>query len=1116
MSLNNLKQRKTTEELIAAAQAADKKRDKTRKTPTTEEKEKTLLQKMMEYKEQQISVQQEERELTKNASDGDWDVKIGDPIEYFDPTLSYELTGYRPITKDQGLDFDPKLFTISADHYRKYGRYTDLIPGTFAHRQHWTEEFRRCRDGYTIGKYTLTGKNYFWLNYYRLLSVLSDDQGNKRRKEDFPGFFAKQYEFFHYKELCKKLGKDINSFKSRGVGFSEMSASDVACDYTVFPNSYSIITAFAEGYVTQTLSKVWQELDFLNTCTEGAFRHVRMKIDTAFKKKASKVDSDKNESGWGSIIEGVVHDNPRKLRGARVDNLIFEECFDPNTLVIMPDYSRKRIKDIKVGDFVMGIDGTPQEVIATHSGVDDMFEIQQKKGENYKVNSKHLLYFEHRPRVYNQPDQIKLMTCQDYFNLSNYNKRTTYGLKSSGLEFGESCDLDPYFFGLWLGDGASAGIELVINQDDDKEIEDWVVNYFTSQLDENHHITIRKNNSPTSKDLKNFAFSTNKKGPGLNKLRNVYNKYNLINNKHIPKEIFFTPIEYRLKVLAGLIDTDGNLKKGSSSYSFTYEIAMSRKELIKDIAELARSCGFYCRVSSRIMHQGYKDGSVSYRVIIHGDLRKIPVLIKRKQLPDDYIQTTNALSTSFNITPCGRGKYVGITLKSYNKPTDNLFLLNDYTIVHNCGSDKVLIDTYIQSQPLVDILGYRIGVRTTGGTGGDESSALAGLKSIFYNPEAYTVLPYKNRYGRSGDIQYTGFFIPAYSLWFGKYDHRGVVDEEAAKAFYNDMFEKTKEPKDLIRKKAEYCFTPEDAFILEGSNNFDQERLVDQKAAIEIHKTVPLPQRMKLHWQLTDGVPDVDKRPVPEVGSGGQIWMSELPMTDDNGIPFRNLYVIGIDGIDADQSTSTGQTDVSKFCIVVFRRQVGLQPPKPVAIYKERPPHIKDAWETALKLAIFYNAKVLVEATRTSVIQFFIQKKKEHYLMRRPQATANSSGKTNFKQYGVPAPEHVILHYLDLIADYIIDYCEQIQFLDMLDEMISYSYENKRKFDIIVAFGLALLANEELIGKAVKTNSDYSSNKLSLGYSRNEYGQVQFGKLKSQQNGLRKGSFSFYGGYISV
>ena len=124
---------------------------------------------------------------------------------------------------------------------------------------------------------------------------------------------------------------------------------------------------------------------------------------------------------------------------------------------------------------------------------------------------------------------------------------------------------------------------------------------------------------------------------------------------------------------------------------------------------------------------------------------------------------------------------------------------------------------------------------------------------------------------------------------------------------------------------------------------------------------------MKLHWQLTDGVPDINKVPVPDVGEGS-IQFTELPITDENGIPFKNLYVIGVDGIDADQSTSTGQTDVSKFCIVVLRRQMGLRPPKVVALWKERPKHIKDAWEMTLKLALFYNAKVLVEATRTSVI----------------------------------------------------------------------------------------------------------------------------------------------------
>ena len=36
-----------------------------------------------------------------------WYYRIGDNIEYFDPTKSYEITGYRPIDKENGVkDFD--------------------------------------------------------------------------------------------------------------------------------------------------------------------------------------------------------------------------------------------------------------------------------------------------------------------------------------------------------------------------------------------------------------------------------------------------------------------------------------------------------------------------------------------------------------------------------------------------------------------------------------------------------------------------------------------------------------------------------------------------------------------------------------------------------------------------------------------------------------------------------------------------------------------------------------------------------------------------------------------------------------------------------------------------
>lgn len=128
--------------------------------------------------------------------------------------------------------------------------------------------------------------------------------------------------------------------------------------------------------------------------TQGGMRHVRQKVNNDDCKRASKVNKEGVEFGWMAEINTVIADDPGKLRGARRDRVIFEECFGEGTKVIMSDYSRKNIEDIKVGEFVMGIDGSPQEVINTCSGYDNLYEISQLKGENYIVNSKHKLYFE--------------------------------------------------------------------------------------------------------------------------------------------------------------------------------------------------------------------------------------------------------------------------------------------------------------------------------------------------------------------------------------------------------------------------------------------------------------------------------------------------------------------------------------------------------------------------------------------------------------------------------------------------------------------------------------------------------------------------------------------------
>jgi uncharacterized lipoprotein YddW (UPF0748 family) len=114
-----------------------------------------------------------------------------------------------------------------------------------------------------------------------------------------------------------------------------------------------------------------------------------------------------------------------------------------------------------------------------------------------------------------------------------------------------------------------------------------------------------------------------------------------------------------------------------------------------------------------------------------------------------------------------------------------------------------------------------------------------------------------------------------------------------------------------------------------------------------------------------------------------------------------------------------------------------------------------------LKLCQFFNGKLLFEATRVSIKNYFQQHNKLHWLMRRPSVTANSTTKTNLKQYGCPVNPNIIDHYLDLIEQFVVDYSDGIQFPNMIDELMRYSYENKRKFDIVASLGMALIAAEE-------------------------------------------------------
>ena len=195
-----------------------KKRGRPRKNPTPDlpEELKSIVEEVQEKQEQLQKEINEIKHSTVEHKEGEWDVKIGDPIPYFDKRLSYEITGYRPITETEGLDFNPKWFTEARDTKIETGHYTSYYFGSKAYRDFWNNEYKRCREGMTVNGYTIPGTYYYFLNYYQLPETNVKKLGTSRR-DIFPEFYTAQYEFFHYFELCKVLKKDVGMFKARGV-----------------------------------------------------------------------------------------------------------------------------------------------------------------------------------------------------------------------------------------------------------------------------------------------------------------------------------------------------------------------------------------------------------------------------------------------------------------------------------------------------------------------------------------------------------------------------------------------------------------------------------------------------------------------------------------------------------------------------------------------------------------------------------------------------------------------------------------------------------------------------------------------------------------------------------
>lgn len=331
------------------------------------------------------------------------------------------------------------------------------------------------------------------------------------------------------------------------------------------------------------------------------------------------------------------------------------KCLGRGTPVMRFDGTVSPVEDIRAGDLLMGPDSKPKRVLALGRGQEMLYRVTPVKGAPYVCNESHVLSVKLSGRRHSE-DPVNI-TVREYLAAPAWFRERAKGWRAAVDWPRKDVPIDPYFFGVWLGDGAKAA-PVVYNPDEEVRLAcESIAGEFGLRA-------VRFESSCAAIRMAGTKGRTN---PIYDRLRDL----GVTEAKRVPLVYRANSRAVRLQVLAGLLDTDGHLS--NSGFDF---ISVDR-QLSEDVAFIARSLGLAAYVTA--CRKGCQTGAVGdyWRVSISGDCSIIPTRVRRKQAPRRR-QVKRVSVTGITVEPIGEGDYYGFELDG-----DGLFLLGDFTVTHN-------------------------------------------------------------------------------------------------------------------------------------------------------------------------------------------------------------------------------------------------------------------------------------------------------------------------------------------------------------------------------------------------------------------------------------------------
>ena len=381
-------------------------------------------------------------------------------------------------------------------------------------------------------------------------------------------------------------------------------------------------------------------------------------------------------------------------------------------------------------------------------------------------------------------------------------------------------------------------------------------------------------------------------------------------------------------------------------------------------------------------------------------------------------------------------------------------------VFEEAGEFKSLMNAYMSSKACFMDGDLQFGVPIVGGTGGDIEKASKDFMEMYYEADAFNLI---------------NIFIPASKVYYGYFDVKtGQSDMEGAE---EKIMEDRTKLQDAGKQKAynlhiqNYPMTVEEAFLKTKSNFFDLSLINMQRSKILANVDYEYQiQTGYLEWNEEGGV-DWFADPA------GTVKILHHPVTDVSG-----LDIGGIDSYDQDRA---GKSE-SLGSAIIYRRFYDVDSPGDcvVAEYTDRPRTAEQFWDNCLKLAVYYNAKMLVEYTKIGILDYFRRNDGIKYLKEKP-VTAHSPGTLTRNRYGVHMNKQVKALMINIIDDYIKTNVEDIWFIDILNELADFGMRNT---DRAMAFGLCLLHNLDNFKRRIVKTEEKKKNIGFVYYKLNSQG----------------------------